>query len=77
MTPESADLPMGDPEGGEFPGFIGISRQDITPPPGIYALLGAATHDIAEGVHRPLTLPMTIERTFADEPTPLVITMPT
>jgi hypothetical protein len=36
---------------------IGVSRQDITPPPGIYSRCwGASTHDKADGVHRPLTL---------------------
>src|SRR5665213_1077793 len=39
----------------EFRGQIGISRTVITPPLGIYARTwGSATHDIAEGVHRPL-----------------------
>ncbi|HEX3724952.1 MAG TPA: hypothetical protein VHV08_01865 [Pirellulales bacterium] len=33
----------------------GIARRDITPPPGIYhRMWGAATHDRATGVHRPL-----------------------
>ena len=35
---------------------VGIARADITPPVGIYhRMWGAATHDRAEGVHRPLT----------------------
>lgn len=34
---------------------IGVARRDITPPVGIYARQwGAAAHDAAEGVHRPL-----------------------
>lgn len=34
----------------------GFARADITPPVGIYhRMWGAATHDIATGVHRPLT----------------------
>lgn len=38
-----------------FTGLIGVARRDITPPAGIYARnWGAAAHDIAEGVHRPL-----------------------
>ncbi|HWG69988.1 MAG TPA: hypothetical protein VN692_11280 [Steroidobacteraceae bacterium] len=38
----------------EFRGRIGLARSIITPPDGIYARLwGSATHDIAEGVHRP------------------------
>jgi len=39
-----------------FEGEIGVAREDITPPIGIYARSwGAASHDVAEGVHRPLT----------------------
>jgi hypothetical protein len=37
--------------------WIGVARQDITPPVGIYARnWGAATHDVAAAIHRPLTL---------------------
>lgn len=40
-----------------FHGRIGIARTDITPPVGIYARnWGAAKHDLAESVHRPLNL---------------------
>lgn len=40
----------------EFVGRLGVAREDITPPVGIYARnWGAATHDVAEGIHRPLT----------------------
>ena len=36
---------------------IGLSRIDITPPIGIYSRnWGAALHDVAESIHRPLTL---------------------
>ncbi len=39
-----------------FSGLIGVARADITPPPGIYARnWGAAAHDVATGIHRPLT----------------------
>lgn len=39
----------------EFHGRIGVARKDMTPPAGIYARMwGSATHDIADGVHRPL-----------------------
>jgi len=42
----------------QHPGFFGLAgaaRVEITPPPGIYARnWGAARHDAAEGVHRPL-----------------------
>ena len=40
-----------------FYGRIGISRADITPPVGIYSRnWGAAKHDVAESIHRSLTL---------------------
>ena len=40
-----------------FTGRIGVAREDVTPPVGIYCRnWGAAKHDAAEGVHRPLTL---------------------
>jgi len=40
-----------------FAGKIGLAREDITPPIEIYSRSwGAATHDIAAGVHRPLTV---------------------
>lgn len=40
-----------------FRGRIGIARADITPPVGIYARnWGAAKHDVARAIHRPLTL---------------------
>src|SRR3954452_18193197 len=39
-----------------FSGHMGLARRDTTPPAGIYARMwGAATHDLGEGVHRPLT----------------------
>ena len=39
-----------------FSGLIGLGRRDTTPPDGIYARMwGAASHDFATGVHRPLT----------------------
>lgn len=40
-----------------FKGHIGIAREDITPPVGIYSRnWGAAKHDTADSIHRPLTL---------------------
>lgn len=40
-----------------FEGHIGISEADITPPVAIYARnWGAADHDVANGIHRPLLL---------------------
>lgn len=56
-----------------FAGQIGIARGDITPPIGVYARnWGAAEHDVAASVHRPLTLTvLTFQREDAD--TPLVL----
>lgn len=40
-----------------FHGRIGIARIDITPPIGVYSRnWGAAKHDVAEAIHRPLML---------------------
>ncbi len=40
-----------------FHGQLGIARRDITPPVGIYARnWGAAKHDVADAIHRCLTL---------------------
>jgi hypothetical protein len=40
-----------------FKGWIGIGREDITPPVGIYARnWGAAKHEVASGIHLPFTL---------------------
>jgi len=57
-----------------FAGLIGVAREDITPPVGIYARSwGAAKHDVAEGVHRPLTLTcLTFQSTAADAPMVLI-----
>lgn len=42
--------------GGDLHARVGVARADITPPEGIrFRLWGAALHDVAEGVHRPLT----------------------
>ena len=39
-----------------FLGRMGMARADITPPAGIYnRAWGAALHDVAEGIHMPLT----------------------
>ncbi|GAB3327090.1 neutral/alkaline non-lysosomal ceramidase N-terminal domain-containing protein [Larkinella ripae] len=56
-----------------FAGLIGVAQEDITPPVGIYARnWGAATHEVAEGIHRPLMLTCA---TFQTAPTeqPLVL----
>ena len=55
-----------------FAGRAGVGRRDITPPVGIYARSwGAAAHDTAEGVHRPL-LATALALSQGDEP-PLVL----
>ena len=44
--------------------LAGVARRDITPPVGIYARSwGAARHDVAEGIHRPLTATVLAMRT--------------
>ena len=59
--------------GSSFRGLIGVAREDITPPIGIYARSwGAATHEVAEGVHRPLTLTCLTLQSHTDEK-PLVL----
>jgi len=57
-----------------FTGRIGIAREDITPPIGIYSRnWGAAKHDTADSIHRPLTLTaMSIATTTGDAPLVLV-----
>ena len=40
-----------------FTGLVGLARTDITPPVGIFCRnWGAAMHDTAQGIHRPLSL---------------------
>jgi hypothetical protein len=59
--------------GSAFRGLIGAAREDITPPVGIYARCwGAATHEVARGIHRPLTLTCLTFQANADDP-PLVL----
>lgn len=56
-----------------FAGLIGVARADITPPVGIYSRnWGAAKHDVAIGIHRPLTLTCLTFQSRASEP-PLVL----
>src|SRR3954447_5376204 len=56
-----------------FSGLIGLGRRDTTPPEGIYARMwGAATHDFADGVHRPLTATVLALRSEGGRPRGLV-----
>lgn len=56
-----------------FFGLIGVAQEDITPPIGIYARnWGAAEHDAADGIHRPLMLTCFIFQTSKAEK-PLVL----
>lgn len=56
-----------------FSGLVGISRADITPSAGIYCRnWGAAKHQTAQGIHRPLSLTAMALRESAGGP-PLVL----
>lgn len=56
-----------------FSGLIGVSQVDITPPVGIYAKnWGAATHEVAEGIHKNLFLTCNTFRSSENED-PLVL----
>lgn len=50
-----------------FQGRIGIARVDITPPVGVYSRnWGAAKHDVADSIHRPLSLTVLALASSAD-----------
>ena len=52
MTATSAITPLSQHE---FQGRIGVARAEINPPEGMYVRTwGCATHDIADGLHKPL-----------------------
>jgi len=57
-----------------FQGRFGIAREDITPPRGIYSRnWGAAKHDTADSIHRPLTLTaLTIASSSEGDPLVLI-----
>lgn len=57
-----------------FQGVIGLARADITPPVGIYARnWGAARHEVASSIHRPLTLTaLTLAQDEQSEPLVLI-----
>jgi hypothetical protein len=59
-----------------FRGLIGAATEDVTPPVGIYARCwGAAKHDVAAGVHRPLELACIAFQSSRDESPLLLITL--
>jgi hypothetical protein len=65
MSTQSATKSFSHPE---FRGRIGLARSTITPPAGIYARLwGSATHDVAEGVHRPMLATCMVLQSDASE----------
>lgn len=56
-----------------FQGQIGLARRDITPPVGVYARnWGAAAHDVAESIHRPLAVTV-LTLASSPEESPLVL----
>jgi hypothetical protein len=59
-----------------FTGQVGLARTDITPPVGIFCRnWGAAVHDTAQGVHRPLFLTaLAIRAAASDQPLVLLDT---
>src|SRR5262245_9073676 len=60
--------------GPAFGGLIGVARDDITPPVGLYARCwGAAKHDVATGCHRPLLLTCMAFQSAPGEPPLLLI----
>lgn len=59
-----------------FRGLVGVARRDTTPPHGIYARMwGAATHDLAQGTHRPLTATALALRSGDGGPTRLLVAL--
>lgn len=67
-------IPLSEFTHASFQGHIGIAQIDITPPVGIYSRIwGAAKHDFAESIHRPLTLNvLTIANSIDTEPLILI-----
>ena len=57
-----------------FTGWVGTARTDITPPVGIFCRnWGAALHDTAQGIHRPLSLTaIAIQENASSQPLVLV-----
>ncbi|MEO6907099.1 MAG: neutral/alkaline non-lysosomal ceramidase N-terminal domain-containing protein [Abditibacteriaceae bacterium] len=57
-----------------YEGYIGVAKEDITPPTGIYARnWGAASHDVADGIDVPLrAVVMTLQSAPDEKPLVLV-----
>ncbi|MEX0655815.1 MAG: hypothetical protein WD534_06180 [Phycisphaeraceae bacterium] len=69
----AADLTYTWPQAGIW---AGVARCDVTPPVGIYARMwGAASHDRAEGVHRPITATVLAFRRAPDAAPLLLISL--
>ena len=61
------------PKTSSFRGLIGVAREDITPPLGIYSRnWGAANLDAASGIHRPLSLTCLVFQSARKKPLVLV-----
>ncbi len=59
-----------------FAGLIGVARRDTTPPVGIYSRMwGAASHDQADGVHRPLCATVLALRASREAPLRLLVAL--
>lgn len=73
MKSETMTQPPAARRHSSFRGRIGIAREDITPPIGIYSRnWGAAKHDSADSIHRQLTL-SALTIASASEDAPLVL----
>lgn len=56
-----------------FAGRFGVAREDMTPPAGIYSRnWGAQRHDVADSIHRPLTMNALVLKASVGEP-PLIL----
>ena len=55
---------------------MGVARRDTTPPAGIFSRMwGAARHDRAEGIHRPLSATVLALRAASDDPLRLLVAL--
>lgn len=70
------DFPWSIPAPAHFAGWLGVGRREITPPVGIYARnWGAARHDQAERIHRPLTATVSALSENEQSPAALVVSL--